>query len=262
MGNKDSSKTRVAPFFDQLYERDDTGVSWLHQLIALGSRQEIVATVPQSLRLVPNHGKRWGVGEVALPAPQTLLEHLVANVDAHLVADSRDSGSTLAKRVKLAAGDSDTLAEALDAIRGGQRGKKWFVLEGESKPDALLECEDVVVCVEGKRTEAKCTTTTQWMRQRAQLVRHMDAAMDRFPHKRVFGLLIVEGEGGANAVLSSEHWRQESADAYSPSLVAASLPHRSEAERDALRQSILGLTTWQAACRASSIAWSSLPDVV
>lgn len=262
MGSRDSSKTRVAPLFDQLYERDQTGATWLDSLIALGSRRDIVATVPRSQRLVPNHGKRWGPGEMPLPAPQALLEYLIANLDAQLVAGCSDSGDTLVKRTKLAAGDQPTIAEGLAAIRAGQRGKKWFVLEGDSRPDALLETENLVLCIEGKRTEAKCTTKTQWMRQRAQLLRHMDAAMNRFTGKRVLGLLIVEGDGGAESVAPSQHWLDESEAAYAPAMTAASLPHRSTAEQDLVRENILGLTTWQAACRALGIDWNSIPDVV
>lgn len=262
MGSRDSSKTRVVPVFDQLLERDESGQSWLGPLMALGSRSEIVATVPPSLRLIPNHGRRWGTNEVPLPAPQELLEHLVYNLDAALVDTCSDSGPSLRKRTKLAAGDEGTMAEAMSAIRAGQRGKAWFVLEGESKPDALLETADVVLCIEGKRTEAKCTTRTQWMRSRSQLIRHMDAAMARFPKKRILGLLIVEGDGDAGSVVPSKHWQDQCEAAYEPDMLTASLPHRPVSEQALIRDGILGVTTWQAVCRALHIDWRSLPDVL
>lgn len=262
MGSRDSSKTRVVPVFDRLLERDESGQSWLGALMELGSRREIVASLPQSLRLVPHHGRRWGTNEVALPAPQDLLEHLVYNLDAALVDSCSDSGPALTKRTKLAAGDAGTIAEAISALRAGQRGKAWFVLEGDSKPDALLETAEAVLCIEGKRTEAKCTTSTQWMRRRSQLVRHMDAAMVRFPQKRILGLLIVEGDGDADSVLPSQHWQDECKMAYEPAMLTASLPHRPVSEHHLIREGILGVTTWQAVCRALHIDWRSLPDVI
>jgi hypothetical protein len=262
MGSRDSSKTRVAPIFNQLLERDESGHSWLGALMALGSRSEVVSTVPPSPGLVKHHGKRWGANEMPLPAPRALLEHLVMNLDAPLVNACSDSGDTLTKRRMLAARDEATIAAGIAALRAGHRGKSWFILEGDSKPDALFESEDVVLCVEGKRTEARCTTSTQWMRKRSQLVRHMDSAMARFPEKRILGMLIVEGDGDADAIVPSEHWRNESKAAYEPSMLAASLPHRTATERALLRDGILGVTTWQAVCRALDIDWHSLPDFV
>lgn len=47
MGKYDSSRTRVAPLFDALLARDNSGESWLDALLALGSRSEVVATIPK-----------------------------------------------------------------------------------------------------------------------------------------------------------------------------------------------------------------------
>lgn len=262
MGHRDSSLTRVAPLFDRLYDAGETGAGWLDALVAQGSRADVVSSVPTGQRLVASHGRRWGSAEVALPAPTSLLIHLVSSIDPELVASSKDTGETLRWRRRLASRDQIAIDEALAALRAGRRGRHWFVLEGESKPDALLEATDVVLCVEGKRTEAKCTTTTQWMRTRSQLLRHMDAAMDAFPGKRILGLLIVEGEGGADARDPSEHWRDECRAQYAPSMLEASLPHRMPAERAAISRGILGVTTWQAVCAAVGIEWASLPDVI
>ena len=161
MGNRDSSKTRVDPFFIKLYDRDETGGSWLDQLIALGSRKAVVASVASGQTLVKNHGKRWGSSEIPLGAPQGLLEHLVRTLDSARVAASGGTGDTLLRRSELATQNEGTIAMALAEIRAGRRGKHWFILEGESKPDALLEGKDVVLCIEGKRTEAGCTTSTE-----------------------------------------------------------------------------------------------------
>lgn len=262
MGHFNSSKTRVAPLFDALFDRDTTGASWLDTLLARGSRTDVIATLPRNQRLVPNHGRRWGDAEAALPAPIKLLEYLVENVDENLVSASRVKGKTRALRLALARKDEFTVDTALKALRAGGRGREWFVLEGESRPDALLESDELVLCVEGKRTENKTTTHTSWMRRRSQLVRHMDAALDSFPEKRVLGILIVEGRGGPDDLAPTVDWVNHCAEQHEESMLADSLPHRSPEERRRVGKGILGLTTWQAVCRAVDVPWTSLPKAI
>lgn len=261
MGKYDSSRTRVAPLFDALFARDDSGQSWLDAMLALGSRSEVVATFPKGQRLISNHGRRWGEFEAKLPAPISLLEYLVRNLDPTLVEASHDSGGTRNRRLALATRDPATIEHALAKLRKGERGRHWFVLEGESRPDALLETTDLVLCIEGKRTEAGCTTHTGWMSRRSQLLRHIDAALDAYPGKRVLGLLIVEGDGRADARSPSPFWISECAAQHEQSMLDDSLPHRNATERKRIADGVLGVTTWQAACAAVNVPWNALPDV-
>lgn len=258
----DSSRTRVAPLFDALLARDHTGESWLDALLALGSRSEIVATVPKGQRLVANHGSRWGEFEAKLPAPAALLEYLVQNLDPGLVEASQDTGSTRSRRLELGRRNQATIELAVAELRGGKRGRRWFVLEGESRPDALLETTDLVVCIEGKRTEAGCTTHSSWMPRRSQLLRHMDAALDAYPGKRILGLLIVEGDGGENAYSPSPYWVAECAAQYEQSMLDDSLLHRTSNERLRIADGVLGVSTWQAVCAAVKVPWNILPSVL
>jgi hypothetical protein len=260
MGKHDSSKTRVAPLFDALLARDATGLSWLDLLLNCGSRREVVATLPKGQRLLAGHGPRWGKNEAKLPAPHSLLEYLVRNLSPELVKASRDSGETRDRRLALANGDQATIELALAKLGSGERGRQWFVLEGESRPDALLETADLVVCIEGKRTEASCTTHTSWMLRRSQLLRHMDAALDAFPGKRIQGLLIVEGNGGAEARSPSPLWTGECEAQYEQSMLDDSLPHRTSVERMLIADGVLGVTTWQAVCAAVRYPYEALPD--
>jgi hypothetical protein len=261
MGRFDSSETRVVPVFNQLLARDASGVSWVDTLISLGSRRDVVATVPKGLRLVPNHGARWGENEMPLPAPPLLLEHLAQNVELAGVLRSKDTGEVLKARTALANRDAATIQRALDGLRSGKRGRRWFVLEGDSRPDALLETERVVVCVEGKRTEAECTTETEWMAVRSQLLRHMDAATEAFKGKRILGLLIVEGDK-PDPLNPSQHWRRQCDAQHTVTMLEQSLPHRCKNERRDIEAGILGVTTWQAVCAAQGIDWPSLPDAI
>jgi hypothetical protein len=261
MGKQDSSKTRVVPVFDQLLDADPTGKSWLDELIGLGSRVDIVATVPKGQTLVANHGPRWGKHEASIPAPHKLLEYLVMNLSPKRVESSKNTGEVWTKRKALADDDAVMINDAVTELRKGKRGRRWFVLEGPSRPDALLEGEQIVLCVEGKRTEASCTTETTWMEIRSQLVRHMDAAMDRFPNKRILGLLIVEGDGSIG-VSPSPFWIAQSEAQYASRSIDASLPHRSQGQRRRISDGIVGVTTWQAVCSTFSLGWPPSPDVI
>jgi hypothetical protein len=248
--------------FDYLFGLDPSGRRWLDSLVSLAVRPEGIATLPKGQQLVAGHRQTWGASEVALPAPLALLEYLVCNLEESRVRQASTSGVAHDKRMSLARRDSATVNEALTQLRSGLRGSDWFVLEGPSKPDALLEMNDVVLCVEGKRTEPACTTHTTWMRRRSQLLRHMDAAMNAFPNKRVCGLLIVEGGGDASTLQPSAFWLSECAAQYAQPMLNESLPHRSPSERVQLADGVLGVTTWQAVCAAVGPDWRSLPDAI
>jgi hypothetical protein len=255
MGTYNSSKTRVVPVFDQLFAEDPSGAAWLDGLMRTGSRAVEVSLAEIRPHLVDGHPPTWGRAELALPAPLPLLEHLVQTIALQQVAKSRDKGSTREKREALARRDPSTIAEALQALRRGSRGRNWYVLEGASKPDATLIMDDAVLVIEGKRTERSCTSLTTWMGARSQLVRHMDAAMERFPAKRILGLLLVEGDGGAEAITPSPHWIAETKAQYECAMLASSLPHRSPTERSLIAAGILGVATWQEVCKQNRIPW-------
>jgi hypothetical protein len=262
--DRNSSSSRVTPVFDCLYGVDPTGASWLHRLLLLGARDGRMPFSTSPLTLVANHGRLWGDEEASLPAPMSLLEHLAQNLDPRLVDASGDTGDVVEIRRKLALKHPATVADALGNLRslreaGKRPGKQWFVLEGPSRPDALLETEGLVVCVEGKRTESACTTTTKFMTCRSQLVRHMDAAMDAYPKKRVLGLLIVEGPGGLNDPEPSQFWKAQSHAQYSDDMLRNSLPHRTLEQRQMIGDGIIGITTWQAVCAEFHIPWPPAP---
>lgn len=261
MGDQNSSKTRVVPIFERLFLLDSLGVSWLPGLLRLGSRSSDVLPKFTAPRLIENHDRTWGDAELSLPAPLGLLEYLVQNITELQVAHSGDTGITLEKRQALARHHSPTIEEALNKLRAGRRGRKWYVLEGPSSPDATLEMPEAVLIIEGKRTERSCTSATKWMSQRSQLLRHMDAAFEYFQEKIVLGLLLVEGDGGADAVTPSQFWCNQSIAQYSSEMLAASLPHRSQNERDRLSRGILGVSTWQAVCMQNGIPWPPEGDI-
>jgi hypothetical protein len=255
VGVNNSSDTRVSPVFSRLLEADPSGAGWLPGLLQLGSRASEIPAPIGPYGLVPGYLPTWGRTELSLPAPLALLQYLVRNVSLDRVATSGDTALVRDKRTALARGDPSTRSEALGALSKGRRGRHWYVLEGQSRPDATLVLVNTVVVIEGKRTERSCTCKTKWMGVRSQLIRHMDAATDYFPDKQVLGLLIVEGDGGAEAVAPSAYWEAQSQAQYTPKMLIDSLPHRSTPERNKIKDGILGVATWQAVCEQNSLPW-------
>ena len=245
--------------FDRLFDCDPTGTVWLDRLIRLGSRGSEVDLPSPVGELVPGHPRSWGKDERRLSPPLGLLEWLVQNIKAAAAMESRTSEETCRMRLALARRDPDVVQEALTRLRAGEKGKKWFVLEGESCPDAYLETDSIVVVVEGKRTELTTTSKTTFMPKRSQLIRHMDATWEVADGRRVLGLLLVEGES-PDPMLVPERWSSASDEQLRPELLVPSLPHRTAVERDIIAGGILGAATWQRACEEFSIEWPPVED--
>ena len=211
--------------------------------------------------LVPNHGQWWGSNERALQAPEALLICLVKNVTEEAVRTSSSQQETKLKRLALANGNQEVLGEAIARLQAGERGRKWFVLEGVSYPDAYIETNNLILVVEGKRTERSTTGKTMWMPERSQLLRHMDAACAFADGRVVLGLLLVEGEP-PDSMLAPQRWSQAVAADLDRKVLVPSLPHRTGEERQAIADGVLGVATWQRVCLEFAIDWSSLPDEV
>jgi hypothetical protein len=75
MGRRDSSKTRVAPIFDILYDSDKTGKSWLPKLLRLPAGGNIIRINPDWDFSIQDKG--WGREEKKLEPPVSLLSWLI-----------------------------------------------------------------------------------------------------------------------------------------------------------------------------------------
>jgi hypothetical protein len=259
MGQYNSSLTRVQPVFDWLVDSDPTGRSWLLRLLQLGSRASEIA-LPQNVGdLEAGHPRWWGKHERRLRPPARLLEWLVQNVTEDAVEGSKDAGTVRAKRLLLARHDPATISAALIGIREGSDQRAWYILEGESCPDACIQTAHTLLVVEGKRTEWSCTSKTTWMACRSQLLRHTDAAFEVRDGRLVLGLLIVEGTDGPDGLALSDFWLNEANEQISKEMLSASLPHRTPEERRVLASGMLGGTTWQRVCWEFAIPWPPAP---
>jgi len=220
----------------------------------LGSRSDHTE-IPADAKLISNHPSWWGKHERRLDAHPELLRWLIKNLEGG-TGGLRTSATTREHRDKLIARDPTTINLALQLLKDSVVRPKWYVLEGPSQPDAYLEAAHFILVIEGKRTERGQTTTTSWMSNRNQMLRHMDAAAwNASPGKRVYGLMIVEGmEGGDDA------WNAEGDAIMSDVVMNSSLPHLRPDERQALASGFLGFTTWQRVCRTFELPWPPAAD--
>ncbi len=248
MGALNSSKTRVAPVFSQLFARDPSGKSWVRQLLSLGARSG-TSVIPTDLgTLLSDKHPSWGDKEKPLAPPKSLLEHLVDTVSEQQVEASGDSGTTLENRRKLSRNEEGMREAALEKISrlplNRRTPRTWYIFEGDSFPDACLQTDKAIIVIEGKRTEPMCTTKTKWMPNRSQLLRHMDAALEIAGDRLVYGLLIVEDSDKK----SLREWEIELDLQLAPRNVEESLPHRTESERRKILGGVLGVASWQSVC--------------
>jgi hypothetical protein len=260
MGKYNSSHSRVVPVFDALMDEDTSGRAWLHSLLRLGSCFTNQVPSDSVGTLSRDHPRWWGKNERRLDPPLTLLQWLVANLSAPKSDDLWGSAATREKRERLVERDPATIAEALRLLRGPRATHVWYVLEGQSQPDACLQTETLLVVIEGKRTERTATSMTTWMPRRSQMLRHMDAASEIRGDRRVVGLMIVEGQSGAYAMVPSEYWLKEAKDQVLERTLADSLPHRSADERIQIADGFVGVVTWQRVCAEFALPWPPCHD--
>jgi hypothetical protein len=251
-GRHDSSKTRVAPIFRRLLDRDPSGQTWLPKLVDLPTSGSVRS---REVGICNLKGHDWAPRERALFPPLSLLSWLVRNLKQ---PSNQQTERIDRRRLELIAGNPATIEQAMSLLRTGGSKRKWYVLEGTTYPDAFLSTDEVVVVIEGKRTEAGPTTATTWMPVRHQILRHLDCAYEILGHRRLLGFFVVEADSDGQL---PKLWLDACKATTSRETLMQSLPHRSELEKSVIADAFLGATTWQRICKELEIPYESLPDV-
>ncbi len=89
------------------------------------------------------------------------------------------------------------------------------------------------------------------------MLRHIDAAYEIAGNRAVLGFFIVEGDAAGD---TPNDWREAAEQTLSPEAIHGSLPHRPEAEREAIAAGFLGVTTWQLVCERLGVESGVLID--
>lgn len=192
--------------------------------------------------------------------PTSLLAWLVENLKPQTNNDAWGEEEARRKREALVRKDPAVIAEALARLKGRPGERDWDVLEGASQPDVFLETDEVVVVIEGKRTEGGPTMATTWMPVRHQMLRHLDAAWEIKGGRATYGF-IMEADADHPGDIPPA-WKDFAQATVSPEALGGSLPHRTPQEQVRIAEAFLGVTTWQAVCARFDIPREVLIDSV
>ena len=263
---RNSSITRVRPVFLQLLHKNNT--DWISRILNLcNSKYAEVLSIQAGSLLKESIQKRKycdptlkqiGIKEIflencfeySLPPPLKFLEWLILNPTKMKWPGKKEfKEPTQTKRKSLLANNEDIIKEALSLLnqaKSNNRKKTWWMFEGYTEVDCLLETEKFFLGIEGKRTENGPSISTSWYPQRNQIVRNLEA-LQQYASGKGFGLILIDEKGGYNL---------------DETTVNQSLPHLSQDERKELLNHYLGNLTWQQICSATGISYSELPETI
>ena len=223
----DSTKTRVIPLFD-FFSGDITKIN---KLLSLLSEPNKVLLSDNNLII------RYGTNEMTIPPTKKLLNWCIENLPLLMIPKNygvKRNSETYNKRDSLFKGDTNSKSKAFTLLHQNKSPKRdWYIFEGYTHPDIYIETEDTIIVGEAKRIEPKLTTSTEWLKKRDQLIRHVDAIIDS--GKKVYSFLIIS-ENKINTYNLS---------AYNDlSYYKESLRHRNDMEIEKIKSTYLGYTTW------------------
>jgi hypothetical protein len=262
-GLHDSSLTRVRPFFSGLVEADPSGASWLGKLLKAAPRGRLVLgdlLEKPGVLLAATLGPHPTVSSVPracfefpVPPDRRLLRWLASHPDSLVWPPSAtySEGTATWRRALLydePPGRERAMKAALEEIeRRSPATRGWWRFEGTSMIDCVLLTDQLVVTIEGKRTEP-LSAATDWYPRRSQLVRNLEAARQLARGRRWASLLL------------SEHPVSEGSEAALAASLDDGAPHIDDRERAELQAAYLGNLTWAEACTATGIEFGSLPE--
>lgn len=109
---------------------------------------------------------------------------------AKIIADTKKSSI---ERAKLFSNDENQKKTALSNLEKQKLPQvAWYIFEGYTQPDIYIETRTTIIVGEAKRTEDKLTTETTWLKNRDQLIRHIDTVIDS--GKEVYSFFLVENK--------------------------------------------------------------------
>lgn len=218
-----SRRSRVLPVFGWLSEF--ASADWAAEIVQLAEGLNVRAD-PGHVRAIHLHD------EVKVPASPARLVWMLRHASALTPKDGRRWRELAARAASVR--DLDALC---DRLGGGLTLPDGLVLEGATSGDCVIECDQAVIWIEGKRNDWLASGTT-WDSARDQLARNLEAAWQlAAPTGREFCVLICFEE-------ELRYHDQLLVDGYRTGTWTGGVPHLDVATREAFGDRI-GLLRWR-----------------
>ncbi|WCL50743.1 hypothetical protein [Leptospira sp. GIMC2001] len=263
-GQYNSSITRVRPVFQKLLYQSDK--FWLRNLLKLFPKANPISTsyIDNSINILNLQLRKYKdrilkeyninfIGleqcfEFKLPPSKDFLKWLIENPDKLKVPKKeKNSENTKLKRKALIVGNMEVRVEALKELEklGSERSsKKWWAFEGFTEVDCLIETDQFILAIEGKRTEVGPSEGVNWYSERNQIIRNIES-VKQYARNKEYAVLLIDDK--KEFQMTNE-------------IIEKSIPHLNVAERTELLSHYLGSASWQEVCEVTNIDYSSLPD--
>ncbi|MDD2230041.1 MAG: hypothetical protein PHY48_11575 [Candidatus Cloacimonetes bacterium] len=268
-GLYNSSITRVRPFFRQLYSEDRTGDTWLPKLLlampknkkySTSLAQKVCKITPYYLEVRNFRDKILGeiplerCFEYSIPPSKSFVKWLIEN--PHELSWPNKGKKTYREETQISReqllgmhgrelqdySTQDALKE-LERFGVEDSKKKWWAFEGFTEMDCLLETDDFLLGIEGKRTEP-ISPATSWFPQRNQIIRNLEVLKEKAGNKEYALILLTE----------------DGMDPITDKVFEDSLPHCEPAWIIGLQNHYLGSISWSDACKATGFSIAQLPN--
>lgn len=273
-GVKNSSITRVRPVFQKLLHLDLTGKIWIPKLLQLCNlnqensksillnftnlKTEITRKRPYIDRVLKSYGIKSieleNCFEKSLPPPSRFLEWLIKNIDKFISNKIKSkNANTIKNRSDLfgsngidAQKSAQHLALSQLQLKTAKKSKnEWWAFEGFTEVDCYLETENLILLIEGKRTEP-LSSSTMWYPERNLVIRNLEVAQEAAQEAgKAFGVILISEE------LIQFDLEKEA---------QKGLPHFSKDEIDDIIRHYLGNITWKDVCDVNGISFSDIPN--
>jgi len=257
---KNSSDTRVRPFFQNLLNRDASGLSWLPKIIILAPQNKDLASKLSMMncrildQLVEgSKNDRPKCFEHSVSPSIAFLHWLIEHPERLRVPKNYgtkdEKNRENRKCLKGEYGVQRQQGIMKDAInllneKGAQgSGKQWWAFEGFTRVDCLLETDDFILGIEGKRNDT-VSSIIAWFPQRNQIIRNLEAIKEKAGSKSY--VVILMNKDGKDPIKDNDFTN--------------SLPHYSEQEIAEIKTHYLGAVSWQQACDAVGLDYNALPE--
>lgn len=192
MGINNSSEKRMKPTMYMIGNDTDKFKSLLDTVI-LDGKPTLQNIDLENFQKAKIHYTGSPLGEKDLRPPKYHLIEMVKDqsiIDLRLKNFNKDK-SVSKQRPELKFKEAK---EFIDNIYNHENllPKNFFILEGKTFPDLYIETDDLIILAEGKWTEKNTTTKTTYLKNRNQMTRHIQCALEYAKGRKVYAFYIVD----------------------------------------------------------------------